>query len=396
MNRGAIAEMAERSTPRWSSSRATSRPPAPRRVRPRSSSLRRGFGDRLHLRAGQPRLLPRRGLRLRRARCWSTLPGVTLAVLDTSSPGPRRRRRRADQLEWLDELRRRGRPPGAGVRPPPPVEPRRASGPTHYFGINPDDSERLVEVVARRPASRLLRRPHPPEPGAPLRGHRRRPLGRGGLRQGLPGAWAEYRVYEGGILQVFRRISAPEALVWSERTRHMYAGLYGDYAFGASTTAASSFAPGPFLDSLWRRSAERRRGTAARPGGTTRRPGTTDTATPTAARHGHPPGVAVVCAGASNNDEVPEVQRVRDHAGDRRPTRARRDPAPASRRGRARTTASTPTDAPNTTTVESHPCTRARRPAPCTVIADARRTASTPTAPAAAATRPPDQPAPAG
>jgi 3',5'-cyclic-AMP phosphodiesterase len=49
----------------------------------------------------------------------------------------------------------------------------------------------------------------------------------------FPGAWAEYRVYEGGILQVFRRISAPDALAWSEKTRDMYAGLYEVYAFGA-------------------------------------------------------------------------------------------------------------------------------------------------------------------
>jgi 3',5'-cyclic-AMP phosphodiesterase len=49
----------------------------------------------------------------------------------------------------------------------------------------------------------------------------------------FPGAWAEYRVFEGGILQVFRRISAPEALAWSEKTRDLYAGLYEMYAFGA-------------------------------------------------------------------------------------------------------------------------------------------------------------------
>jgi 3',5'-cyclic-AMP phosphodiesterase len=48
----------------------------------------------------------------------------------------------------------------------------------------------------------------------------------------FPGAWAEYRVFEGGILQVFRRISAPEALAWSEKTRDMYGGLYDAYAFG--------------------------------------------------------------------------------------------------------------------------------------------------------------------
>jgi hypothetical protein len=48
-----------------------------------------------------------------------------------------------------------------------------------------------------------------------------------------PGAWAEYRVHEGGVVQVEHRISTPEALAWTEQTRHMYAGLYRDYAFGA-------------------------------------------------------------------------------------------------------------------------------------------------------------------
>jgi Icc protein len=48
----------------------------------------------------------------------------------------------------------------------------------------------------------------------------------------FPGAWAEYRVFEGGILQVLHRISAPDALAWSERTRAMFGGLYPAYSFG--------------------------------------------------------------------------------------------------------------------------------------------------------------------
>ena len=36
-----------------------------------------------------------------------------------------------------------------------------------YFGINPDDSERLVELIAVARDRRVLRRPHPPEPGPP-------------------------------------------------------------------------------------------------------------------------------------------------------------------------------------------------------------------------------------
>jgi hypothetical protein len=48
-----------------------------------------------------------------------------------------------------------------------------------------------------------------------------------------PGTWAEYRVFDGGVLQVHRRISTPEALAWTEQTRQMFAGVYAEYAFGA-------------------------------------------------------------------------------------------------------------------------------------------------------------------
>jgi hypothetical protein len=48
----------------------------------------------------------------------------------------------------------------------------------------------------------------------------------------FPGTWAEYRVFEGGILQIHRRIAEPKALAWSERCRSMLAGLYPQYAFG--------------------------------------------------------------------------------------------------------------------------------------------------------------------
>ncbi len=47
-----------------------------------------------------------------------------------------------------------------------------------------------------------------------------------------PGSWAEYRVYEDLVLQVHRRISTPEALDWTERTRAMFGGTYPAYARG--------------------------------------------------------------------------------------------------------------------------------------------------------------------
>ena len=49
----------------------------------------------------------------------------------------------------------------------------------------------------------------------------------------FPGGWAEYRVHERGIAQVFHRAQAPDAVAWAERTRAMFAGYYGPYAMGA-------------------------------------------------------------------------------------------------------------------------------------------------------------------
>ena len=47
-----------------------------------------------------------------------------------------------------------------------------------------------------------------------------------------PGAWAEYRVYEGGYTQVMRRVAAPAARAWSERGRTMIQGWYRDLVLG--------------------------------------------------------------------------------------------------------------------------------------------------------------------
>jgi hypothetical protein len=51
----------------------------------------------------------------------------------------------------------------------------------------------------------------------------------------FPGTWAEYRVYEGGVMQVVHRVSDPAALEWSERCRHLYEDFgidYETYALG--------------------------------------------------------------------------------------------------------------------------------------------------------------------
>ena len=115
-----------------------------------------------------------------------------------------------------------------------------------YFGINPDDSERLVDVFARRPALVGYFAGHT---------HRNRvrrfaatgdvPWVEVACVKDFPGRWAEYRVFEGGILQVHRRISSPEALEWTERTRAMFGGLYPLYAFGALDDRCFAIGPPP-------------------------------------------------------------------------------------------------------------------------------------------------------
>ena len=49
-----------------------------------------------------------------------------------------------------------------------------------------------------------------------------------------PGVWAEYRVFEGGILQIVHRISDPEVLEWTDLTRALLPDRgYERYAFGS-------------------------------------------------------------------------------------------------------------------------------------------------------------------
>lgn len=192
-----------------------------------------GLGDRLHHVRGNHDAY-HGGTFAATAPIEVTLPGVILAVVDTTRPGHANGQVTTDDIEWLDDL-------GARADRPvlifghhhvwSPLSKRRESG---YFGIVPDDSDRLIEVVARRPAFMGYFAGHT---------HRNRvrrfpatgdfPWVEVGATKDYPGAWAEYRVFEGGVLQVMRRICAPEALNWTNRTRAMFAGTYPEYSFGA-------------------------------------------------------------------------------------------------------------------------------------------------------------------
>ena len=162
------------------------------------------------------------------------LPGVTLALLDTSVDGSPAGTVTAEQLEWLDELAARADRPILVFGHHHLGDPDSHEKQDRTFGIDLDASAALLAAVARRPVIRGYFCGHT---------HRNRvrrfaatadvPWVEVACVKDYPGAWAEYRVHEGGIVQVFHRISSPEALAWTEQTRHMYAGIYHDYAFGS-------------------------------------------------------------------------------------------------------------------------------------------------------------------
>jgi Icc protein len=194
---------------------------------------RPAFGDRLIVTRGNHDY-PRRGPAFT---CPPVLeaavPGAVIAVLDTSAPGVGGGRVSDDQLEWLDELGGRATDPVLVFAHHPCWEEEAGDWVDASSAIEPQGSARLVEVVARRPAlagyfaghthrNRVRRFPA----SGPV------PFAEVACTKDFPGVWAEYRIFEGGVLQITHRTSTAEALRWSEQCRALFAGLYPGYAFG--------------------------------------------------------------------------------------------------------------------------------------------------------------------
>ena len=113
-------------------------------------------------------------------RAWPSLDTVRVATINGSLV-----RRPAGVAR---RARRPRRPAGAGVRPPPHVEPGRgATRSDDYFGLRPDAAEALTEVFARRPrlVGYFAGHTHRNRVRAPAR-RRCAPVRRGGVREGLP------------------------------------------------------------------------------------------------------------------------------------------------------------------------------------------------------------------
>jgi predicted phosphodiesterase len=192
------------------------------------------LGARMHHVRGNHDAMTRPDLACAHAPFTIAAGGATLAVLDTVRPGTDRGRLPAAQLEWLDSVAADATGPVFVFGHHHPWDPNSPERSETYFGINPDDSEALCAVIARRESivgyfaghthrNRIRRFPQA----------RDIPIVEVACVKDYPGAWAEYRLHEGGYTQIVRRISAPDAMEWTEKTRHMFAGLYRDYALGS-------------------------------------------------------------------------------------------------------------------------------------------------------------------
>ncbi len=195
---------------------------------------RGAFGDRLHVVRGNHDAY--RGQTEYAGDRWIELPGVSVALLDTTIPGAATGTLRPEQLEWLDDRAATAdRPVLAMGHHQQWIATSGGSRSDGYFGLHPDASDALDAVIARRPAIIAYTAGHTHRHRVRRMTLARVPSIEIGCTKDFPGTWAEYRVHDGGILQVVHRISSPEALAWSERCRHLYADFgvdYGSYALG--------------------------------------------------------------------------------------------------------------------------------------------------------------------
>lgn len=158
------------------------------------------------------------------------LPGLRLVLLDSTVPrhhhGQLLPAHRRAALDLAGDA-----PAGAGVLVLLHHDLQRHERPTHYPpGIPASHGLPFLDALARvRPAS-VVTTGHT---------HRHRARRHGpllitevGATMHWPGTWAGYAVHEGGIRQVVRRVAAPEAIAWTDRTRWAAAGVWALWSPG--------------------------------------------------------------------------------------------------------------------------------------------------------------------
>jgi predicted phosphodiesterase len=161
------------------------------------------------------------------------LPGVKLVMIDTSIEDQYNGQVTDDQIESLDQIAHDYQGNILVFGHHQIWNPESRVRPETYFGVKPDDSERFVELMAKHNNLKGYFAGHT---------HRNRvrrfktsgdkPYAEIAAVKDFPGSWAEYRVYETGVLQIHRRLSSDECLNWSDKCRSLYGGRYAQYSFG--------------------------------------------------------------------------------------------------------------------------------------------------------------------
>jgi 3',5'-cyclic-AMP phosphodiesterase len=164
------------------------------------------------------------------------LDGVRVLLLDTVIPGETTGQITEEQIDWLDTLS------GEADRPVLVMGHHQqwigGKRSDDYFGLDPESSDALTAVAARRSRIKAYTAGHTHRHRVRTMAGTKVPSVEIGCVKDFPGTYAEYRVHEGGVMQVVHRISTPEALAWSEQCRFLYRDFgidYGTYAMGTLT-----------------------------------------------------------------------------------------------------------------------------------------------------------------
>jgi 3',5'-cyclic-AMP phosphodiesterase len=168
------------------------------------------------------------------------LDGVRVLLLDTVIPGETTGDITDNQIDWIDSLSAEAdRPVIVMGHHQQWIGGKRSDD---YFGLHPDASDALTKVVTRRKRIVGYTAGHTHRHRVRMMTGTAVPSVEIGCVKDFPGTYAEYRVYEGGVMQVVHRISTPEALAWSERCRVLYKDFGLDYVkYGLGTLAERCF-----------------------------------------------------------------------------------------------------------------------------------------------------------
>ena len=157
--------------------------------------------------------------------------GLTVALLDTTIPGETTGRLDPEQIDWLDAVCAASDQPVIAMGHHQQwVGQQGGRRSDTYFGLHPDGSDLLDQLAVRRTDLIAYTAGHTHRHRVRMMNESRIPTIEIGCTKDFPGTWAEYRVYEGGVMQVVHRMSSPEALDWSESCRTLYAADGVDYA----------------------------------------------------------------------------------------------------------------------------------------------------------------------